>query len=195
MSTELQVVNEALIKLGATPIASLEDSGAQATTARALFDTTRDRLLAETAWHFALKKVDLPELSLDEDDFNEHSDYAHIYQMPSDRVRSLGLESKAPFRLLRDRLWTDDQPAVLVYVYRADVEDWPGYFRDVVVDTLAAAFATAVTDTVNRAEYWGRRADVGRGRAMSVDAQQTPPEIFDLMRVYLRRSHNPLATG
>lgn len=195
MSDELQVVNEALIKLGATPIASLNDAGAQATTARVLFNTTRDRVLSETAWHFALKKVELPEISLAEGEYNEVEGFRYVYQLPDDRIRSLGLASKRPFRLMRDRLWTDDKPAVLVYVFRAEIADWPGYFRDVVVDTLAGNFATAITDSANRAQMWMAKAEQGKVRAMSIDAQQTPPEIFNLMRVYLRQSYNPLASG
>src|SRR5690625_2458641 len=59
MAAHLYVVNEALSKLGASPIASMSDAGAQATAARALFRTTYTRLLAESPWNWALNKVRL----------------------------------------------------------------------------------------------------------------------------------------
>lgn len=196
MATELEVVNEALIKLGASPIASLTDAGAEATAASALFRTTTDRLLAETLWYWALRKVQLSRITLEAGEFNEFADeFEYVYQMPTDLIRSVGLASCEPFRLLRDRMYTNDKTPVLTYVFQAEVDRWPGYFRELVVDSLAGAFAISVTDSSNRAQMWMNRADRARGRAMAIDAQQTPPEVFDLMRVYLRRSTNPLAVG
>jgi len=194
MATELEVVNEALIKLGASPIASLQDVGAQATAAQSLFRTTADRLLAETPWFWALKRVELPEVSLADGEFDEYEQFDHIYQLPSDLIRSIGLDSCQPFALIRDKLHTDDNDPVLLYVYRAEVSRWPGYFRELVVDSLAGAMAISVTDSSSRAQLWLGQADRARARAMALDAQQTPPEVIDLMRVYTRGTTNPLAT-
>ncbi|TVR99832.1 MAG: hypothetical protein EA406_02195 [Rhodospirillales bacterium] len=195
MAGELEVVNEALIKLGASPLASLNDAGAQATTARALLRTTVTRLLSETPWFWALRKVNLPEIELGEDEFREFGRYTHVYQMPPDLIRSIGLECRSDFRLLRDRLFTRAKPAHLLYVFEAEVERWPGYFRELVVDTMAGNMAISVTDSANRAQMWMDKANQARQRAMAIDAQQTPPEVFNLMQVYLRRTSNPLAVG
>jgi len=195
MTTSLAVVNEALIKLGASPIASLDDAGAQATAASALFKTTKDNLLAQTPWFWALKKVELARISLADGEFNEYADYSYVYQLPSDRIRLLGLETCERFRVMRDRLWTNDKAPVLLYVYDAPISAWPGYFREIVVDYLAGKMAISVTDSSSRANLWLSVADQGRVRAMSLDAQQTPVEVFALMQVYLRSSNNPLAVG
>lgn len=196
MASDLDVVNEALIKLGASPIASLDDAGAQATTARALFRTTTDNMLSLTLWYWALKRVQLPRISLAEGEFDEfEGDFKYVYQMPSDLIRSVGLTSCEPFRVMRDRIYTDDATPVLLYVFRAEVDRWPGYFRELVVNTLAGAFAISVTDSSNRAGLWMEMAERQRPRAMAIDAQQTPPEVFNLMRVYLQRGGNPLAVA
>jgi hypothetical protein len=63
----------------------------------------------------------------------------------------------------------------------------------VVVKTLASELAVAVTDITSRAQWWAEQARQERARAMAIDAQQTPPWVFDLMRVYLRQTVNPLA--
>jgi hypothetical protein len=194
MATDLEVVNEALVKIGASPIASLQDVGAQATAARVAYSTVVGTLLAQTPWYWALKRVQLPEVSLADGEFDEFDQFDHIYQLPSDLVRSIGLASCEPFALIRDKLHTDDNDPVLVYVFRAEVTRWPDYFRDLVVKTLAGELAISVTDSSNRANLWLSRADVARPRAMAIDAQQTPNEVLDLMRIYTRGTTNPLAT-
>lgn len=193
MASELDVVNEALVKLGANPIASLNDVGAAATAARVTFETVKERLLAETPWYWALKRVQLPEVSLASGEYDEYPDYDHIYQLPSGMIRALGLVDHEPFAILRDRLHTSSDDPVLVYVFEAEVSRWPGYFRSVVVKTLASELAVAVTDITSRAQWWAEQARQERARAMAIDAQQTPPWVFDLMRVYLRQTVNPLA--
>lgn len=194
MSTELEVVNEALVKLGASPIASQQDVGAQATAARSIFRTTADRLLAETPWYWALKRVQLPEVALADGEFDEFEQFDHVYQLPSDLIRSIGLTSCEAFALIRDKLHTDDDDPVLAYVYRSPVSRWPGYFRELVVNMLAGNMAISVTDSSRRAQLWLGEAERSRARAMAIDAQQTPPEIIDLMRVYTQGTSNPLAT-
>jgi len=194
VASDLDVVNEALVKLGASPIASLQDAGAQATSARLLFDTLRDRLLAETPWYWALRRQPLSQLSLGVE-YDEFPDLEYVYELPTDRIRVIGLVSRSPFALVRTRLHTSDSEAVVVYTFRAAVGAWPGYFREAVSDALAANLAIAVTDSTRRRDRWETAADRSRVRAMALDAQQTPPEIFDLMRVYVEGTTNPLATA
>lgn len=193
MGMRLEVVNEALIKLGASPIASLRDAGAQATSARALYRTTYTRLLAETPWFWALKKVELPQLA--DVDFHAYEQFEYVRQLPSDLIRSVGLDCGSPFRVIGKHLYSDAAPAVLLYVADTAAEDWPGYFRELVVDSLAGQMAISVTDSTQRAAYWSDQAAKARARAMAIDAQQTPPEVIDLMRIYTRRRANPLATA
>lgn len=193
MTSKLQVVNEALVKIGASPIASLADAGAQATTAATLFDTISDRLLAETPWYWALRRQPLSQLSLGAE-YDEFPEFEYVYELPSDKIRVLGLTSCDAFALMRTRLHTSDKEPVVVYVFRADVELWPGYFREAVVNQLAADFSISVTDSSNRRQVWAQEARTSRNRAMALDAQQTPPEIFELMRVYERGTTNPLVS-
>jgi|SRR5690625_672258 len=193
MAAHLEVVNEALIKLGASPIASMSDAGAQATAARALFRTTYTRLLAETPWYWALNKVELPKLA--SVDYHAFDRFEYVYQLPSDLIRSVGLDCYCAFRVMGDRLYTNADPAALLYVADTQAEKWPGYFRELVVDSLASRMAISVTDSTNRAVYWSDQANNSRARAMAIDAQQTPPEILNLMRIYMRRHPNPLATA
>lgn len=191
MSSDLAVVNEALVRLGVPPIASFSESSAQALTAQTVFKNVVRELTADHPWYFALREVTLPKLNLSESD-TRFSGYEHVYQMPSDSVRVLGLKSLDRFQLAGDQLYTNDDPAQLVYVRERNAEAWPPHFRKLVVLELAAAFAMTLTDNSGRATLFYNEANRYRPRCRALDSQQTPPQVFDLMRLYIRRTNNPL---
>lgn len=57
---------------------------------------------------------------------------------------------------------------------------------------MAAALALTLTDSTGRLEIMAGMARQARSRARSLDAQQQPAKIINLMRVYTRRTRNPL---
>ena len=58
--TAIGLCGRALIKLGATAIASFDDGSAEAEVAAALYAPTRDALLSANAWSFASVQATLP---------------------------------------------------------------------------------------------------------------------------------------
>jgi hypothetical protein len=151
----------------------------------------RKELLADHPWSFALREARLPQIVLPESELR-FSGYKYTYQLPTDYIRVLGLQERTPYRLAGNQLYTDAKSAYLVYVADVDPPSWPAYFRHVVVLQLAATFALTLTESSNRADLFYREARQARARARSIDSQQTPPFVYDLMRVYTRRSVNPL---
>lgn len=194
MATDLDIVNQALVRIGAEPVASLNVSTAQALAASTLYDTVVKRMLAETPWTFALKGALLPEIVPPTNSYQPFNRYEYVFQLPSDTIRVLGLESLCRFQMAQDRLYTNDKHPRLVYVADVASSYFPAYFEDLVVHELAASFAISVTDTTSRADLYQSYVRRMKPRAMSIDAQQTPPEVFDLMRVYARISYNPISS-
>ena len=194
MSDELSVVNEGLIRLGVPPLASLADQSAQAVSADRIYKTTREAALAEHPWSFAYREVSLPQLVIDNDDFrNSKFDYA--YQLPNDMIRVLGLRSLGHYRIAGDQLYANDKNARLVYVADVGEPHWPGYFVKMVALSFASAVAITLTDNSERANLMAALAGEQRRSARAIDSSQTPPYVFDLMRVYLRRTSNPLTNA
>lgn len=191
-TSELAVVNEALVRLGVPPVGALSELNAQGISAANLLETTRQELIADHPWSFALREKALSELSLSDAD-TRLIDYEHIYQLPSDMLRIIGLRSRDAYRLSADQLYTNASDAELVYLLDVGVSYWPPHFRRALVFSLAAAMALPITDSTNRADLYYRRAGEALRRARAVDSQQVPREVFDLMRVYTRRSYNPLS--
>jgi hypothetical protein len=192
MSSSLDVVNEGLVRLGVPPLASLSDQGAQALAADSIYATTREAALAEHPWSFAYREVTLPKLALSLE-AKRNTSFEYAYQLPPDSLRVLGLRSLDTFRLAGDQLYTNDKEARLVYIADVPESQWPAYFRKQVSFQFAAAAAITLTENTTRAELMYNLAADQRRTARSVDSMQTPPYVFNLMRVYLRRTSNPLA--
>jgi hypothetical protein len=192
MSSELAVVNEALVRLGVPPLASFSDQSAQALTAENVYSTIRAETLSSHPWWFATREVPLAKLSLTPSQLRL-TGYTYVYQIPAGVVRVLGLRSLDMYALAGDQLYTEDKEARLVAVFDVEESTWPPYFREAVVFATAAAFAVSITDNTTRAALFYDQAERARRTARSVNAQQTPYMILDLMRIYTRRSSNPLA--
>lgn len=191
-ASKLDVINDGLVRIGASPIASLAEQDAQGITAEAMFDTVTEDLMSQAPWSFALKEILLPELVLPAVDLRLQ-DWDHVYQLPDDRIRVLGLKCTSRYQLSGDQLYTDSNAPVLVYTYNASVTQWPAYFSNLAAIAFAAAVAIPVTDSGNRANIYTQQLERQRGRAMAADAQQVPAQVFNLMRIYARQSFNPLA--
>lgn len=191
MPSSLEVVNDGLVRLGVPPLASLADLSAQAIAAESIYETVAKSALAEHPWTFALREKLLSKINLpDEDKRNYKFEYA--YQLPADNLRVIGLRSADEYRLAGDQLYTNDKEAYVLYVADVSESAWPAYFAKLVSFSFAAAVAITLTDQTSRAELMYQMASEQRRTARVTDSLQTPPYVFDLMRIYTRRSYNPL---
>ena len=192
--SSLDLINDGLIRLGVPPLASLSDRSAQALAADSIYRTTKESLLAEHPWSFGLREVELPKLALEPEELRS-SEFDFAYQVPSDNLRILGLQSTDNFRLAGDQLYTNDNKARLVYMRNVGEQKWPAYFIKLVSYSFAAAVAITLTEQTTRAQLMEELAARQRRTARTVDSSQTPPYVFNLMRMYTRRTHNPLSSG
>lgn len=200
--SELAVVNDALVRVGAETVPSFEDATAQALAVSTIYAHVRRRLLADHFWNFSLRSVIPPQLVLTSVQrrllFGQY-----VYQMPADTLRVVGLESFSDFQLSADQLYTDDllvavsatnpNPPGVVYVADVAPSFWSPWFDELIVLELAAAFAIAITDQTGREAVYRSRADAYARRARALDSQQTPAIVYDLIRIYLENRGNPLA--
>lgn len=188
-SSDLSIINEGLVRLGVPPLASLADQSAQAISVASIYDNIRDEIMADFPWAFAVKQKVLASLAISPSSFRMKG-YKYAYQLPADNLRILGLNNYSHFALSGDQVYTDDDNATLLYIYRAPVGMWPPYFVELVAIELAAALSMTLTDSSSRAELFYRLAGRNRQRARSIDSQQTPNEVFQTVRAYSRRHSN-----
>ena len=191
-SSDVSVINEALVRIGASPISSLNDANAQAISAAEIFPTVYRDTMGLHPWHFALRSRQLAKVEVPQEDREWHEG-KYVYQLPSGMLRALGLEDGGRYQIAGPRLFTDQKSVRLLYVADTPIEQWPDYFRLLVVLRFAAAIAVAVTDSSRRSQGMLQEAQLQQRAAMSIDSQQVPQKVFDLMKIYTRTRYNPLA--
>jgi hypothetical protein len=165
----LALCSRALLKIGAQPIASLEEGTAEAEVAANLYPSVRDAALSAHPWSFATGQASLPRLAA-----QPHADYAHAFQLPAGFLRALSAGDIA-YRIQEDKLHSDAAQVVLTYVFRPDEADFPPFFASALVARLAAEFCIPLTESASRAELLYRLADREMREARLVDSQQDTP--------------------
>lgn len=148
MASQVEIVNRALLKLGAQPIMDMLDASKQARTMTAIYDTVRKAEIRKRLWAFALRRTQLPALSE-----VPSWGFARAFQVPSDNLRlvQIGDVFVAPslqdYRQGDDAAWSIEDGKIctdfgdpLKIRYLANVTD-PGVFDACFVDALAAKLA------------------------------------------------------
>ncbi|HYZ31016.1 MAG TPA: hypothetical protein VE684_01895 [Crenalkalicoccus sp.] len=171
----LALCSRALLKLGAQPIASLEEGTAEAEVAANLYPGIRDALLAAHPWSFATGQATLPRLAA-----TPVADFAHAFQLPAGllRVLSAGAPDRSsgiPYRILEGRLFASSEQVSLAYIFRPDESTFPPFFAAALVNRLAAEFCLPLTENDQRANLLFRQADLEFRAARLVDSQQATP--------------------
>lgn len=145
-NTDIQ--NRALTLLSADRIQTDNNTSEQARKMNAIYDSTRDALLSEHNWNFALKERQLSLLSdapiLDAWDF--------IYQLPSDCLRVVNIEGDYEFAVYSNKLYTNTDDARITYVSReTDPNKFSSGFVKALASRLAADLAFGITQNATMA--------------------------------------------
>ncbi|MCQ4159770.1 hypothetical protein NON00_07495 [Roseomonas sp. GC11] len=168
----LVLCSRALLKIGAQPVASLDEGTAEAEVAANLYPAVRDALLSAHPWSFATGQMVLPRLTA-----VPYADYAYAYQLPADFLRVLsaggqGRGSGILYRLNENRLHTDAPSVTLTYLFRPSESAFPAFFASALVARLAAEFCVPLTESTSRADMLHRLAESEMRHARLVDSQQ-----------------------
>lgn len=185
--SDVALCARALIRIGAAPITSFDDTTAESEIAGALFPQVRDALLSSYPWSFASAQIELSQLAQ-----APLADYSYAYQLPNDFLRALSAGSGSRgrglnYRISGDALHTNASAVILTYVFRPEEESFPPYFDQALITRLAAEFCIPVTESTSRAESLYRLAEREFERARQIDAQQdTPGRIEDFTLIDVR---------
>ncbi len=182
----LALCSRALLKIGAQPVASLDEGTAEAEVAANLYPGIRDALLSSHPWSFATAQAALPRLA-----HRAARRFRHAFQLPPDFLRALSAGSAGRargivYRLQEDRLFTDAEQVALTYMFRPDESGFPPFFAAALVARLAAEFCIPLTESSSRAEMLFRLAEAELRVARHADSQQATHavlESFPLIRV------------
>jgi hypothetical protein len=143
MASAVEIVNNALVQLGATPIDSFQSSQKHAIAANTIYNLSRRSLLRSHPWNFAIKRSGiLAPLST-----APKSRYNYQYQIPNDCIRLLTVLKTADYKVEGDRILTDETNLQIKYV--SDVSDtnlFDDSFTNLLMLKLKADLAYTVTN-------------------------------------------------
>jgi len=144
MASKIDLVSNALVLIGDSPLTSLTGSSRAQEVANKLYDNIVQNELTKFRWGFARKKA---QISLTTD-VPVDDEYKSIYQLPSDRLFIIKLYPNQNYQLYGDKLYANTSDALYVdYIYNVPETEWPVYFSKMIEYALAKDFATSIRDS------------------------------------------------
>lgn len=181
-TSEVQIGNLALTRLGERQIVSFDDGTKGADLCKLHYPMCRDFLLRMHPWNFATRRATL---ALDATTPNHEFDYRHA--LPTDCLKVIRTSFEADgftdveYRIEGRYLLVDEETVSIEYVAQVtDVTQFDGMFVDVLAQRLAAEMAMAITDnaalTKNAWDIYTAKLQEAR----TMDAQEgTPRDVID----------------
>lgn len=119
VSSDVEICNLALLRLGTNPITSLTDDGTTASNACLLvYDSTKKSLLRRHFWNFSMQRA-----ALAADVTTPAFEFSYQYTLPSDFLRLKEIEQQSSSYSIESGKLLTNQSAPLNIIYVGDVED------------------------------------------------------------------------
>jgi len=197
-TSDTQIINLALIRVGAATIGSLTDQSREAEIAKKIYDPLRRELLESHLWNFALTRKTLGKLA-NGPDFG----FEFYYAISSDVLRIIEFNGGESGTVGAGRptvgidlipLWkveydpstdtrviaTNDSKAEILYVHDIkDVTQYKPTFLEAFASRLAVEFSYVFTNSVNLTDSLQTRFEKKLALARSFDAQEGSPQQVD----------------
>lgn len=167
--SKIQLISNALILLGDSPISSLDDPGAGATAGTNLYESTYLAILSSHRWKFATKKMQLNRLTA-----VPMNEYKYQYQLPTDLILLITTYPRSDYRILEDKLYTDSNTVSVDYIYRVSEDKFPAYFVKAFEYYLARDLAIPVTEDMKKVEMMQNIYNTEARKARYADSQSSP---------------------
>lgn len=174
-TSNVQIVNNALVRIGGSSIISLDENSEAARAANLIYEQTRDAVLRDHLWNFAMSRASLAANAV-----APAFGYVYSYALPTNCLRVIQLEEKSMvFKIEGRNLLTDESPARIIYV--SQVTD-PNQFDAMFTEALSARLAAELAITIAESNsLYQNMMEVYRMKitdARSIDGQESgEPEI------------------
>ena len=186
MTSQVSIINKALIVLGEQTIISVDDSNERARVMKSIYDQTRDAELRKNRWSFAMKRVSLTPLST-----APEWGYDYQYQLPSDCIRldmikdSYIVPNLDNYRQQEDLQYTVEgrriltsmtSPLPIRYIYRVtDTNEFDALFAESLSRELAFDACEKITQSTQKKQLLWNEYRQALLDAVKVGAIEKPP--------------------
>lgn len=141
MATKTDIISQALIDLGRTPINTLDTSDSAVQTLLSKYEFIKDDALASAPWSFCLKTADLVRATADPIDTN----YQYSFYLPPDYIQLFEPPTLDYQIVTGGFLYANIPTFTCRYVHTVDESVFPAYFVIYLALYLAASCAMSVT--------------------------------------------------
>jgi len=140
----VKIVNNALVRIGASSITALTENSEPARAANVIYDQIRDATLRDHVWNFATRRIQLAQ-----DVAAPAFGYVYAYTLPTDCLRVLQMELKdMVYKIEGRKLLTDEGTAKIMYISRVtDPNEFDPMFIEALSARLAAELSVTLTDS------------------------------------------------
>ena len=171
MSSQIDIISNALVLIGHPPISSLDpDQGAGATVGSALYNTAVEYLLSTTTWRFSVKQQSFNRLTA-----TPPNNWKYAFQLPTDLITLWRVTPNCNYQIFEDKLYANVSQLVGDYTFSPSASAFPQYFVQVLQYKLAADFAISVTNDSSKNQLYENKYRTEIGIAMAADAKNHPP--------------------
>lgn len=188
MASQVQIVNQALTKLGAARITSMTDPSNSAMVMGAIYDMKRDAEIAANPWSFAIKRAQIPASTTD-----PAFGWAYSYPLPVDYFAMVEVgECYAFYETDTGPLFTFESdpdtgriavlsgqasPLNVRYVYKVTNPGiYPPLFAEALACRLAAEACEQITQNLSKREQAWAEHKVAIRLARRMNAIEKPPQ-------------------
>lgn len=193
MTTNVDIASKALARLGSPGISAFDEDSDIAEKVADLYEVQILSLFSSHDWRFAMVRQ---QLTVD-GGAPTNTGWARGFLLPdldTDRVSgphkvypSTDQNAKVTFEyeIFERWLMTNHTEIVIAYVKRQPENLWPGHFRRLAVEAVAAVLALPITENQTKETYhqqlaFGSPSEAGRGglfkAAVEADSAQNPPK-------------------
>ena len=173
---KIDIINIALNRIGAAPIASMEEASQTARVVKSCYDFTRQNLLRKYPWGFATRRNKLAQLEY------KPEDYRFSYRYPGEvlylrKICTPYGKDDVTYKIASDKtgkvIYTDIAEAVIEYT--ADIQDctlFDSQFVEALAWKLAAEIAFTITGDIKIAQAAVQAYNAYLAEARGEDAKE-----------------------
>ena len=172
MPSKIDIVNRALVRIGAEIITSFDDESNEAIVANELYNDVVADLMSRHRWTFLKGQIQLSRLSA-----TPSARWDAAYQIPDgieNVIAVMVADRPISFDRQDDKIFCNASTAetvILEYTGTVDEDRWPGWFVTLVSYELASTFAIPIGDRADLAEWYEKKSLRHFGLAKQNDSQ------------------------
>lgn len=179
-TTDLDICISALLLVGADEINAFTDSTREARICAQLYQTTKEAMLQKAHWSFSLAMTELSRTTLATTSAEYEFGYTYQYALPPDYLRIIRKNNPTnDYRIVGNKLYTNDDDVQILYQYDVDESRFPSYFTRAFELEMAKLLAAALLQDDNQVQIWEALAKKELISARNIDAQNTPSPQVD----------------